>query len=152
MKTILLSILTLIATLSFAQEHKKAKRVNTNATSEKEVLLNTEIKLLDRESYLYQTFAEKVGILNDELLILDDLKVYPNPNEGFFTIEFTEATSAIIKIFVYNFTGEVLFSDELQSSNSFYNIEVDIVNQPAGIYFLLIKQNDASQTRKIEKI
>ena len=152
MKIIFLSILTLLGTFTYAQEEKKAKRVNTTAISEKEVKLNTEIKFLDRESFLYQEFAEKVGILDDELLILDDLKVYPNPNEGLFNLEFTEGTSALIKIYVYDFTGKILFEDNLISTNSFYTQEINIQNEPVGIYFLLIKQNDASQTRKIEKI
>jgi len=152
MKTIVLSILTLIGTFAFGQEKNEAKRVETKAISQGETALNTEIKLLDRSSFLYQEFAEKVGILNDELLILDDLKVYPNPNEGLFNIEFTEANGTLIKIFVYDFTGKILFSDDLQSTNSLYSAEIDISKQPSGIYFLLIKQNDASQTRKIEKI
>jgi len=152
MRLIILSILSLTVSFIYAQEEKEAKRVNTTAASEKEVKLNTEIKFLDRESFLYQEFAEKVGIVNDKLLILDDLKVYPNPNEGLFNLEFTEGTNALIKIYVYDFTGKILFADELESSNGIYTQEINIQNEPAGIYFLLIKQNDASQTRKIEKI
>ncbi|MCT4624577.1 MAG: T9SS type A sorting domain-containing protein [Schleiferiaceae bacterium] len=148
MRSILIVLLAFTFSLGYAQE---IKRVETKA-SHKSIKLNTEIKALSRETKLYLDFAEKVGLLNDDYLVLKDLKIYPNPNSGRFTLEFTEETSSLVNVFIYDLAGNVLFSDEFRSNSEKYSREIDITDRPAGVYFLLLKQNNASQTQKIEKL
>lgn len=147
------TVLALMLSVSvFSQERNtKAKKVETSYKSNS-YHLNTEIKTLSRDTKLYLQFAESLGLLNDELLELTDLKIYPNPNHGKFTIEFREKTSGLINVFVYDLTGKVLFQEQVSVSDTIYSADINIETAPAGVYFLLIKRDNASLTQKIEKL
>ena len=151
MKSLFLSMLICASVSLFSQSgNPKPKKVETSYS--KEIKFTTEIKKLNRESALYLQFAETAGLLNDELLVLDDLKIYPNPNHGFFTVEFKEKTNGLIHVFVYNSKNEVYFEDQAQVDNEVYSVSVDLGKAPAGVYFLLLKRDASSVAHKIEKL
>jgi hypothetical protein len=152
MKTAATSFIFLFSLTVFAQVNStQSKKVETTYKSNS-IKLNTEIKTLSRETKLYLQFAKTAGLLNDELLELDDLKIYPNPNHGIFTLEFREKTYGLIDVYVYDLKGTVLFEEQVNVDNEIYSASIDIAQAPAGVYFLLIKRDDASLTQKIEKL
>jgi hypothetical protein len=152
MKTAATSFIFLFSLTVFAQVNStQSKKVETTYKSNS-IKLNTEIKTLSRETKLYLQFAKTASLLNDELLELDDLKIYPNPNHGIFTLEFREKTYGLIDVYVYDLKGTVLFEEQVNVDNEIYSASIDIAQAPAGVYFLLIKRDDASLTQKIEKL
>jgi hypothetical protein len=152
MKTAATSFIFLFSLTVFAQVNStQSKKVETTYKSNS-IKLNTEIKTLSRETKLYLQFAKTASLLNDELLELDDLKIYPNPNHGIFTLEFREKTYGLIDVYVYDLKGTVLFGEQVNVDNEIYSASIDIAQAPAGVYFLLIKRDDASLTQKIEKL
>jgi len=152
MKTATTLFIFLFSLTVFAQVNStQSKKVETTYKSNS-IKLNTEIKTLSRETKLYLQFAKTAGLLNDELLELDDLKIYPNPNHGIFTLEFREKTYGLIDVYVYDLKGTVLFGEQVNVDNEIYSASIDIAQAPAGVYFLLIKRDDASLTQKIEKL
>ena len=152
MKTATTLFIFLFSLTVFAQVNStQSKKVETTYKSNS-IKLNTEIKTLSRETKLYLQFAKNAGLLNDELLELDDLKIYPNPNHGIFTLEFREKTYGLIDVYVYDLKGTVLFGEQVNVDNEIYSASIDIAQAPAGVYFLLIKRDDASLTQKIEKL
>jgi len=70
------------------------------------------------------------------------VKVFPNPASGVFYIE---AKEAVEKISVFNSRGELVL--EQRGSTG----EVDISDQPAGLYFLQLKTGQKIVTKKILK-
>ena len=153
MKNSILFFCLVFATMSIAQVEKaNSKRINTSSITKEVADLKTEVFILDRTSNMYLEFAEKIGISNDELLILEELQIFPNPNDGFFTIRFKEQPGATVDVAIYDLTGKAVFSDQIEGDDQVYIQDVDITNREKGIYFLLLKQNDASQTRKIQKL
>ena len=152
MKTVSTLFIIIFSLSAFAQvENTQGKKVETSYKINS-IKLNTEIKTLSRDTKLYLQFAETAGILNDELLELEDLKIYPNPNHGIFTLEFREKTYGLIDVYVYDLKGTVLFEEQVKVDNEIYSASIDIAQSPAGVYFLLIKRDDASLTQKIEKL
>jgi hypothetical protein len=152
MKTATTLFIIFFSLSAFAQvNNTQSKKVETTYKSNS-IKLNTEIKTLSRETKLYLQFAKTAGLLNDELLELDDLKIYPNPNHGIFTLEFREKTYGLIDVYVYDLKGTVLFGEQVNVDNEIYSASIDIAQAPAGVYFLLIKRDDASLTQKIEKL
>jgi hypothetical protein len=152
MKTATTLFIIFFSLSAFAQvNNTQSKKVETTYKSNS-IKLNTEIKTLSRETKLYLQFAKTAGLLNDELLELDDLKIYPNPNHGIFTLEFREKTYGLIDVYVYDLKGTVLFEEQVNVDNEIYSASIDIAQAPAGVYFLLIKRDDASLTQKIEKL
>jgi len=74
----------------------------------------------------------------------DYVKVYPNPNNGTFTLALTNANQAIFSI--YNLSGQLL-----QQGNVNTTTEIDISNQPNGMYFYQVNLNNTIVTGKIIK-
>jgi len=77
-----------------------------------------------------------------------DINVYPNPNNGLFTIHMSEASSKDVTIKVQNVFGNVV--KEI-STNSNATIQVNAVNEfQPGTYFIRIDSGDNSiVTKKI---
>lgn len=65
------------------------------------------------------------------ILVDEDVLIYPNPTEGLVSIK---AGFIIQRIEVLNIKGQIIQSSSIQSRNA----EVQLADKPAGIYFLLI--------------
>ena len=68
------------------------------------------------------------------------ITVYPNPNNGEFTIESTLASGGSSTVEVYNVLGEKVYTTTL-NSNKGQNTTVNISNQPGGIYLYRVISN-----------
>ena len=67
----------------------------------------------------------------------NDLLVYPNPSNGKFRMEFKNDTDALTELSVYNSKGVMI-----KSLSFISDVNVDISNNPAGVYLLRIYRND----------
>lgn len=77
----------------------------------------------------------------DEKLV----KIYPNPNNGQFTIELTNIENPV-EISIVNMLGKSIYSSTLIDTNHF---EVDIINHPKGMYMVIINDGIGLTTKKI---
>ncbi|MBK7027787.1 MAG: fibronectin type III domain-containing protein [Bacteroidales bacterium] len=67
--------------------------------------------------------------------VLNDVRAYPNPvSEGNFTIELPSTIPLPVSLKLFNSSGQLIMSKELQQSSSIINTE-NLVN---GVYFLII--------------
>ena len=77
---------------------------------------------------------------------LSSFLIYPNPTtDGLFTIENNSLSSHSIYT-ISNLVGKIIYSKEIESSNF---INIDLSNEANGIYFLNIKNDSGSSTKKI---
>jgi len=77
------------------------------------------------------------------------LKVFPNPSQGRFNVELASGVTGEIKIQIVNIAGQVVL-DKVFENNSGTLIEnIDLSNQPKGIYQLTIRSKSAEWKRKI---
>jgi len=99
---------------------------------------------LKRWSHIYaHAFSLSVtGIGKEE--IVPWFKIYPNPNEGDFIIDFTDLQSSTIKIQINDLNGRSVYSNEL--NGEVIPISVDL---PEGIYLLKI---DSGSKHFIQKL
>lgn len=72
-----------------------------------------------------------------------DASVYPNPNNGEFTIRISQETT----VKILNGIGQVVYSGNLVNGEN----QVTLANQPKGIYFVQVKQDGYIQTLKVVK-
>jgi hypothetical protein len=70
------------------------------------------------------------SIPGDIYLLNSDINLFPNPNNGLFTVQITK--SAEIKI--YNRFGDIIYNQTIKSPNQ----QIDLSDQPKGVYFLEI--------------
>lgn len=83
-----------------------------------------------------------------EKLSEHNLKIYPNPTKGQLKVEIVGyEPSDVGLITLFSLSGQVLFSDHLNSAHCF----VDISNNTNGIYILQISINGKSTSWKIIK-
>jgi len=80
-----------------------------------------------------------------------DVKLYPNPTSGNFTVKMSELNSAITDIVVYDIWGQTILSERIQSSSKKY--QFSIASQPAGIYIVkLMNEEQEFLTEKVIKL
>ncbi len=69
-----------------------------------------------------------------------ELNIYPNPSTGLFNVEAEGNYEAT----VVNLTGQVVYQNTLSG-----NTVIDLSSQPAGIYFIRIKNNNNISNKRI---
>jgi hypothetical protein len=78
-----------------------------------------------------------------------DLKIYPNPTTGRLIVEVVLEKSGKINVEIYNLLNQRLISfDGNDSSNKYFKKEIDVSNQPDGVYFIHLKVDGQNITKK----
>ena len=72
-----------------------------------------------------------------------DLKIFPNPNKGDFTIEFNSIELETI-ISIYNYLGDLVYTKTVSSCPKSCEEKIDLIGYPNGIYS--VKVSDLSKT------
>lgn len=72
-----------------------------------------------------------------------DFNIYPNPNNGIFTIV-GDNSSAVVN--VYNITGENVYQENISSLS---NNEINISNLNKGVYFVKLSNANNTITKKV---
>lgn len=77
-----------------------------------------------------------------------DFGLFPNPNNGSFTIKFTSATSSDVKIMVHDMRGRSVYDKSFANTGTFnQNIKLD--NVEAGIYLVSIVDGAKKTVKRI---
>lgn len=90
-------------------------------------------------SDLYSTL---VNLEDSERKFSDELKVYPNPNDGQFTVELNSIGDCEVKAF--NNLGQSVFSKQF---NSVFQATIELPS--AGIYHLVVRTENRVLTKKV---
>ena len=75
----------------------------------------------------------------------DNLELFPNPNNGSFTLKGDLQNTNTISIEILNTLGQVMYSDKIASPGTKLNKTIDLYNIPNGIYMLHIYQEGESK-------
>ncbi len=85
----------------------------------------------------------------DQKLELMDVNLIPNPSNGITGISLFLPKKGPTTIRVYNLNGQLIHEDHLNDFTGKYSKQLDLSAQPKGIYFLHVRQNNESVTKKI---
>lgn len=85
----------------------------------------------------------------DNKLEMDNMKMYPNPNDGKFNLNFNLKNKADAEVTVYNMEGKQVYNEKLPNFSGDYNKAIDISSNSKGVYFVKIEQGKHSQVKKI---
>lgn len=88
------------------------------------------------------TITVKTGIVE---MMLSNVKLYPNPSHGIVNVEFNRLPEMGTIIQVYNQLGQSILIRQASSQVSQLNLE----NNPAGLYFIKITSDNTSCTEKV---
>ncbi|TAL59145.1 MAG: T9SS type A sorting domain-containing protein [Bacteroidetes bacterium] len=97
--------------------------------------------------YLEIKSASTTGIYN--ISTGADLKLYPNPSQGFFTasVFLKETNNAVVKI--YNTLGEIVNNESIRVTNNTLTHLVDLSDSNPGIYFMEISTSKETIRQKV---
>ena len=87
----------------------------------------------------------------DSELRLNDLRVVPNPGNGFFRIQFDVADKGELLVNVHDATGEKVYEERSSGSSGRYERILDLTDKAPGTYFVVITTNGKSTARKLIK-
>lgn len=79
---------------------------------------------------------------------LSDFRLYPNPNNGIFTLEFDSVSSEDIQVSVFDIRGRKVF-DQTYSNTGKFSQDINLNNAQSGVYMIHIKDGKTSETQKI---
>jgi hypothetical protein len=94
--------------------------------------------------------ATLVGIRNSTNSI-KVFEVYPNPTNDILTIKSSGIENGIYKLVLRNIIGQILFSDEINATNSVIEKTISISTLANDIYFLSIENTNGVIVKKILK-
>lgn len=79
---------------------------------------------------------------------LSDLRLYPNPNKGIFTLEFDSVSSEDIQVSVFDIRGRKVF-EQAYSNTGRFSQNINLNNAQSGVYMLKVENGRTTETRKI---
>lgn len=88
--------------------------------------------------------TECVG-LNEVSTTQSGIKLYPNPNQGQFVVEFQNTTANSVE--VSDLTGRILLSENAKSAK----ISVDLGNFANGVYYVKVNSGEKAEVIKVVK-
>jgi subtilisin-like proprotein convertase family protein len=80
--------------------------------------------------------------------IFENFALYPNPNNGNFTVQFNSSSDNSILIGVHDIRGREVFSKSY-INNGFFNEKLQLDNLQSGVYLINIQDGDKKITKKI---
>jgi hypothetical protein len=101
-----------------------------------------------RSNHANTNKAQNVGITTP---VYSDASVdlYPNPNDGRFTVEIAGAKQGKHIMEITNNLGQLLHSEQIEVNGSSHRQEVNMNHLPKGIYYLIIRNEDDKLVRKL---
>ena len=88
----------------------------------------------------------------NEMTLQPEVLVYPNPSQGFITIEFLSPGNETTGIDIVNTLGQIVWSSEEKTYLKAFlskKIEIPLMNVSNGVYFIEIKSEDAAIVKKL---
>lgn len=85
------------------------------------------------------------GITHD--LSGDGFELYPNPNSGYFTVQFSEPLDSQADFYISNVLGEVVLKERISAGGS--KKEIDMSSIGNGVYFFTLQAGALKKSGKI---
>jgi Secretion system C-terminal sorting domain len=85
----------------------------------------------------------------DDVLQVEHLDFFPNPNNGKFNLSFKLPIKGDTKVSIISMDGKVVYYKNLDNFIGTFKTEVNISDNAKGVYFVKVEQNEQSILKKI---
>ena len=77
------------------------------------------------------------------------LSVYPNPSRGEFIISIKQKEAAALTFKVFDVTGKLVFSEEIEATSLEMEKTIDLMHLPGGTYHLVVSNEKQIGVKKL---
>jgi hypothetical protein len=71
-----------------------------------------------------------------------DCELFPNPNDGLFTLRYDSNKNHDLNFEIYNMTGDLIQSESWKTNSGSNLFPVDLARMPGGVYLLKVSSPD----------
>lgn len=139
------------ANATIVSKNKDFAEISFSETGEYDITMNT--KKGDCTAYQTKTILVTEGDFEennpDEVSKKFDLKIYPNPSKGTFTVDVILDKVIPAHVKVYSLNNNVLIDSKTQDGKDNYLFNFSFNGLPSGVYFVLFESQQGSKLRKI---
>lgn len=95
----------------------------------------------------YISVNSTTGVIDHQFIT--GLSIYPNPNSGLFTIDFTSTKSLSITFSIINVIGQEIYNEAIGNVQGLFKKQIEVKELSKGIYTFHILTEDGNINRKI---
>ncbi|MGZ4054547.1 MAG: PKD domain-containing protein [Bacteroidia bacterium] len=77
------------------------------------------------------------------------LSIYPNPNDGNFSVTFNSAVKSSYKLELYNALGQIIFRDDINDFTGTYTKKLSVTEYGKGVYTITLTNSKNETVKKI---
>jgi hypothetical protein len=89
-----------------------------------------------------------LGIKESKAALSANVAIVPNPSEGIFSLIFTLANEATVRVSITNSMGQLISDDSMAHVNT-QVFDIDLSSKPNGIYFVTVSTGSEKTVKKI---
>jgi hypothetical protein len=78
-----------------------------------------------------------------------NLKVYPNPSTGLFTVSFNALEAGWAEVMITDVTGRVAHKQSVRVESGENQLAIDLIGNPQGVYLLQLRQGEAKSVIRV---
>lgn len=93
--------------------------------------------------------TKEESILDDEGVVEDAFEIYPNPNDGKFNIEFQAEKGEETEVKVFDASNKLIYQRKYQGNGALIKEEIDVSQNPKGVYIIQIESGNNMEVRKV---
>jgi hypothetical protein len=142
---------SLPAEATIISKNKDFAELSFSKAGEYELTLNT------KKGNCTATQTKKIVVIEGEYIDPDssdlmkkfDLKIYPNPSNGIFTIDVTLDKVMPAHVKIYNLNNNLIIDSKYDEGKDAYKFNFSLSGLIPGVYFVLVESQQGNQLRKI---
>lgn len=124
------------------------KKGDKEDVKETKIIIIKKVMISEPSAEDSKMLNKQTGI-SDEKLQVENMKFFPNPNDGKFNLEFQVTSKGDTELNILNMEGKSIYNENLKNFSGQYSNAINISDQPKGVYFVKIKQGKHAQVKKI---
>lgn len=140
------------ANATVISKNKDFAEISFSQAGEYDITLNTKkgnCTAFQTKSILVTEGEYEENNPDDQTFKKFDLKIYPNPSKGAFTVDVLLDKVMPAHVKVYNLNNNLLIDSKTQEGKDNYLFNFSLTGLPSGIYFVLFESQQGSKLRKI---
>jgi hypothetical protein len=104
----------------------------------------------DLQAFSLIVTADNLTLTDGDTNVINGLAVYPNPNEGRFSVSFESYTNnEDVKITLTDLSGRLVYNNIFVNKALRFNESINLSNVQSGIYILNINQGSSYISKKL---